>query len=208
MLWADNRSSSPINYFSALMQLKSLERRLYKNSAFKNSYDQTITSDLEESYTAEVDKKDCFEAKCPREWYLPHHPVFYPHIPDKVRRVFNGAAKFYRLCLNNALLTGPDFVQNLIHVLIGFHQYQSAIFARIESIFLQVSDITQDQPALHFLWLKKLLCTNTCVTFLEPKIRLHALFMRSNGTKPTKYSRFTKALVACKTKFTWTTTLS
>ena len=67
MLWADNRSSSPINYFSALMQLKSLERRLYKNSAFKNSYDQTITSDLEESYTAEVDKNDCFEAVCPRE---------------------------------------------------------------------------------------------------------------------------------------------
>ena len=43
MFWADDRSSLPNNYFSALMQLKSLERRLDKNPELKSSWAKIIT---------------------------------------------------------------------------------------------------------------------------------------------------------------------
>ena len=87
-----------------------------------------------------------------REWYLPHHPVVHPHKPGKVRRVLNGAAKFQGQSLNNLLLTGPDLLQNLIHILIRFRQHPYAVSADIEGKFLQVGVIPDDRPSLRFLW--------------------------------------------------------
>ena len=152
MLWAQEESSLPNNYFSALVQLKSLERRLGKDTDLKNSYSQTIQDDFSKGYIAEVDKTDCFRTDNPREWYLPHHPVVHPHKPGKVRRVLNGAAKFHGFSLNNALLTGPDLLQSLIHVLLRFRQYPYAVSADIEGMFLQVGVISKDRPSLRFLW--------------------------------------------------------
>ena len=59
----------------------------------------------------------------PREWYLPHHPVFHPHKPGKTHRVLNGAAKFHGVSLNSKFLTGPDLLQTLIHALMPFRQH-------------------------------------------------------------------------------------
>ena len=115
MLWADDDSSLPNNYFSAIVQLKSLERRLERTPDPKASYAHTIKDDFDKGYIVKVDKYDCFKVDNPREWYLPHHPVLHPHKPGKVRRVLNGAAKFHGVSLNNALLTGPDLLQTLIH---------------------------------------------------------------------------------------------
>ena len=56
LMWADNRNSLVNIYFSALVQLKSLECRLDKTPELKISYSQTITSDLDKSYINEVDK--------------------------------------------------------------------------------------------------------------------------------------------------------
>ena len=152
MLWADDESSLPNIYFSALVQLKSLERRLEKTPELKASYAQTIKDDFDKGYIVQVDKSDCFRIDNPREWYLPHHPVIHPHKPGKVRRVLNGAAKFHGVSLNSTLLTGPDLLQTLIHVLMRFRQHPYAVSADIEGMFLQVGVIPEDRPSLRFLW--------------------------------------------------------
>ena len=151
MLWVDDDSSLPNNYFSALVQLKSLERRLERTPDLRASYAQTIKDDFDKGYIVKVDKYDCFNVDNPREWYLPHHPLLHPHKPGKVRRVLNGAAKFHGVSLNNALLTGPDLLQTLIHVLMRFRQHPYAVSADIEGMFLQVFVIPQDRPSLRFL---------------------------------------------------------
>ena len=69
-----------------------------------------------------------------------------------MRRVLNGAAKFHGTSLNKSLLTGPDLLQNLIHVLLRFRQHQFAVSADIEDMFLQVGFPDCDQPSLRFLW--------------------------------------------------------
>ena len=152
MLWADIESSLPNNYFSALVQLKSLERRLGKDDELRERYSQNIQDDFLKGYVVRVDKTDCFKVSNPREWYLSHHPVIHPNKPGKVRRVLNGAAKFQGSSLNNALLTGPDHLQSLIHILIRFRQYPFAVSPDIEGMFLQVGVIPDDRPSLRFLW--------------------------------------------------------
>ena len=152
MLWAEDDSSLPNNYFSALVQLKSLERRLAKDADLKERYSKTIQDDISKGYIVNLDKGTCFKVNEAREWYLPHHPVVHPHKPGKVRRVLNGAAKFQGQSLNNLLLTGPDLLQNLIHILIRFRQHPHAVSADIEGMFLQVGVIPDDRPSLRFLW--------------------------------------------------------
>ena len=152
MLWTEADSSLPNNSFSALVQLKSLERRLDKDPELKQLYAKTIQDDFNKNYITKVDKSDCFKGYHPREWYLPQHPVVHPHKPGKVRRVLNGAAKFQGQSLNNALLTGPDMLTSLIHILIRFRKHKYAVSVDIEGMFLQAGVIPKDQPSLRFLW--------------------------------------------------------
>ena len=84
--------------------------------------------------------------------YLTHHPIINPNKPGKVRRVLNGAEKFYGTSLNKSLLSGPDLLQNLIHVLFWFRQHQFAVSADIDGMFLRVGVPDCDQPSLCFLW--------------------------------------------------------
>ena len=78
--------------------------------------------------------------------------MFHSHKPGNVRCVLNGAAKFHGVSLNSKLLTGPDLLQTLIHVLMRFRQHPYAVSADIEGIFLQVGVIPEDRPLLRFLW--------------------------------------------------------
>ena len=75
-----------------------------------------------------------------------------PKKPGKVRRVLNGASKFHGKSLNSCLLTGPDLLQDLLNVLLRFRQYQYAVSADIEGMFLQFGVPPPDQTCLRFLW--------------------------------------------------------
>jgi hypothetical protein len=72
-------------------------------------------------------------------WYLPHHPVTHPQKPEKVRIVFDCAAKYHNTSLNDRLLQGPDFANSLVGVLLRFHQESVAVMADIEKMFHQVN---------------------------------------------------------------------
>ena len=67
MLWVDEESTLPNNYFSALVQMKSLERRLGKDPQLKESYRKTINEDFEKGYIVQVDKSECFRTDNRRE---------------------------------------------------------------------------------------------------------------------------------------------
>ena len=79
------------NYFAALSQLKSFHKRLSNDIQLKEFYEQTLTTNLQKFYVKPVEMQ---QPKPEKIWYLPHHPVFNPNKPGKVRRVGNAAAKF------------------------------------------------------------------------------------------------------------------
>ena len=89
------------------------------------------------------------ECRSSRDWYLPHHPMVNRR---KDRQLLNGASKFHGKSLNTCLLTGPDLLKDLLNVLLHFRQYQYAVSADTEGMFLQVCVPPPDQTCLRFLW--------------------------------------------------------
>ena len=136
MLWAADNTKLPNNYFSSLVQFKSLGKRLAKDEDLREKYASTIEEDLNEGYVIELPDAHNLDNPSDREWYLPQDPVLNPNKPGNVPRVLNGAAKFHDASLSKSLLTGPDLLQNHIYVLFRFRQQPYAISADIEGMFL------------------------------------------------------------------------
>ena len=88
---------------------------------------------MDKGYIAAVTNQDAKNI-----WYLPHHAVINKQKPDKIRRVTNAASKYKGVSLNDALLTGPDLLCNLLGLLLRFRQYKVAVTADIEAMFMQV----------------------------------------------------------------------
>ena len=71
-------------------------------------------------------------------WYLPHHGVYHPCKPGKIRVVFDCSAEFHGTSLNKELLSGPDLTSQLVGVLTTFRIEEVAFMADIEAMFHQV----------------------------------------------------------------------
>ena len=113
MLGSYDEVKLPNDYFSALVQLKSLEKRLSKDSDLRERYAKTRRDGLSENYVVKVQNREETKNQPGKEWYLPHHPVVNANKPGKVRRVLKGTSKFQGVSLNKVLLTDPDFLHTL-----------------------------------------------------------------------------------------------
>lgn len=71
------------------------------------------------------------------EWYIPHHGVFHPKKPGKLRVVFDCSAVHDGQSLNGHLLQGPDMTNTLIGVLSRFRLEKIAFVCDIEQMFHQ-----------------------------------------------------------------------
>ena len=76
----------------------------------------------------------------------------HPQKPDKVRIVYDCAAKFDETSLNDQLLQGPDNTNSLTGVLLRFRKEPVALMSDIEQMFHQVRVKQSDTDALRFLW--------------------------------------------------------
>ena len=50
----------------------------------------------------------------------PHHGVYHPNKPGKIRVVFDLSADYKGRCLNRELLSGRDLTNQIVRVLLGF----------------------------------------------------------------------------------------
>ena len=75
---------------------------------------------IEKGYAEPVPKDSRKENS--REWFLPHFPLLNPEKPDKLRIVFNCAARHMETSLNDVLLQGPGLVNCLTCVLSRFRE--------------------------------------------------------------------------------------
>ena len=149
--WKDDVPCLPNNRAMAEHRLKLLRRRLLKNPDLRSKYSAFMDS-LFENKHAQMVPKTPLEHTARVAWYLPHHPVVNPNKPDKLRVVFDCAARYNGVSLNSQLLQGPDLTNNLVGVLIRFREEPIAIMADIEGMFHQVRVSPKDCDALRFLW--------------------------------------------------------
>ena len=130
-------------------RLQLLKRRLQNDLPLKEKYRDFMDKLFDKGYAKKVSNEDLLLNE---RWYLPHHPVFHPQKPDKVRVVFDCAAKYRGASLNEQLLQGPDLTNTLVGVLTRFRQEPVAFVSDIEAMFYQVQVCPTDSNYLRFLW--------------------------------------------------------
>lgn len=84
-----------------------------------------------------------------RSWYI---PTFITNSSNKLRVVFDCAAKVKEESLNTHLFTGPDLISPLIGVLFRFRERPIAVTADICEMFHQISINPGDRKFQRFLW--------------------------------------------------------
>ena len=152
--WKNTDIRLPNNRVLAEKRLNLLKKRLQKDEHLLDKYRETVNSYLDNNYARVVPDGEV-TTNNERTWYLPHHPVVHPLKPDKVRVVFDCAARYQNTSLNDNLLQGPDLTNSLVAVLIRFRQEQIAIASDIKAMFHQVRVNPKDRDSLRFLWWPK-----------------------------------------------------
>jgi hypothetical protein len=147
----DDNPSLPDNKFMALQRLETLRKKMLTNSQFCDDYQSFMQTLLDEKYAERVSGSALLRTDG-KTWYLPHHGVYNPNKPNKIRVVFDCSAKCRGISLNNKLLQGPDLTNPLIGVLLKFRQEAVAIQGDIEKMFYQVRVAQDDRDCLRYFW--------------------------------------------------------
>lgn len=138
----------PNNKKLATVRLQHLKKRLKADKQYHEHY-CSFMRDIISSGDAEL-APPLSEGKT--AWYIPHHGVYHPKKPAKLRVVFDCSAKFLGVSLNDTLLTGPDMINSLVGVLCRFRKENVAIICDIERMFHQFSVCPDMRNYLRFLW--------------------------------------------------------
>lgn len=148
----DKRPTLPDNRICAMHRLKCLERRLKKDKSYYNDYTNFMDDIISRGDAERVPDKELNNTPA---WYIPHHGVYHPHKPGRIRVVFDASAKYQDTSLNDHLLTGPDLTNTLVGVLCRFRRSSVAFMCDIERMFHQFHVTKEDQDYLRFLWWEK-----------------------------------------------------
>ncbi|XP_061691812.1 uncharacterized protein LOC133509104 [Syngnathoides biaculeatus] len=100
----------PNNKRLADVRLQHLKRKLSVNKHYHDQYtafmDEIISRGDTEPAPAVLEGETA--------WYIPHHGVYHPRKPNKLRVVFDCSAMFKGISLNDTLLMGPDLINSLV----------------------------------------------------------------------------------------------
>ena len=148
--WKSYPPNLPNNRTQAERRLELLKKRLNKNPELLGKYREFMDNLLKKDYASTIRSEEI--GSLGAHWYLPHHPVFHPQKPGKVRVVFDCSAKHGNTSLNDQLLQGPDLTNSLVSVLTCFREHPVAFMSDVEAMFHQVRVRPSDRDALRFLW--------------------------------------------------------
>ena len=133
----------------ALKWLYRLRTKLKRNKQLHDDYVGFMENLIQKGYAERVPNEKPINGKV---WYIPHHGVYHPKKPNKIRVVFDCSAEYQGESLNRHLLRGPDLINNLVGVLCRFRHEDIALSCDIEGMFHQVGVIPQHRDFLRFLW--------------------------------------------------------
>ena len=146
--WKTDPPQLENNKIVAQRRLALLKKRLLGDKELCKKYCDCVDDLLQKGYAKRAPSHDVPE----KTWYLPHHAVFHPAKPGKVRVVFDCSAKYRGSSLNDKLLQGPDLTNSLVGILMRFRQESVALMSDVEAMFHQVRVKPGDCSALRFRW--------------------------------------------------------
>ena len=147
--WNSSTQILQNNYVVARKRLDFLQRRLLQDEQFCEQCKAGMCKYIDKAYLELVTSEQSGDNNV---WNMPHHGVFHPKKPNKLRIVFDCTAKYKGVSLNDAILSGPDLTNPLLHVLLRFRIHPIAVIGDTEEMFLQVRVPEADKDALRLLW--------------------------------------------------------
>ena len=145
------RPQLPPNRGQASARMTQLKRRFTKDDTYHRDYTKFMQEIIDKGEAEEV----MALGKEGEVWFIPHHGVYHPRKPDKIRVVFDCSSRTGGTSLNDHLLTGPDLTNSLVGLLCRFRKNPIAIACDIERMFHQFLVQPSDQDFLRFLWWPK-----------------------------------------------------
>ena len=139
----------PNNRQAALHRVLALAKQFSRRPQYLEHYTTFMKEVMEQGYAERIPAE---ELNSEHQWYIPHHGVYHPKKPDKVRVVFDCSARYRGTCLNDHLLQGPDLVNPLVGVLCRFRKGPIAFTCDIEKMYHQFKVDKRHQDFLRFLW--------------------------------------------------------
>ena len=139
----------PNNREQAIKRARWTKRRLQKDLKFHNDYVKFMNEIIAKGYARKVEENCDIPGK---QWYIPHHRVYHPKKPEKIRVVFDCSTQYEGTSLNKELLQGPDLTNQLVGVLLRFRKELIAFTGDIEAMFYQVRVPENQRSYLRFLW--------------------------------------------------------
>ena len=141
LLWREDKVNLPKNRQLAVQRLQSLEKRLAINDDLKTRYHKTVKQYIDNNHATKMSPEDLTPEKTSTTNninYIPHHAVLNQYKLDKVRMVYDAAAKYRNCSLNDHLLKGPDLLNNLVSIVIRFRLGQFTVTSDINKMFDQL----------------------------------------------------------------------
>ena len=139
----------PNNRQLAVKRWNQRNARFKKNPKFFADY-QTFMKDIILQCAEDV-PVDRLKAQDGKVNYVPHTGVYHPKKPGQIRVVLDCSAQFNRVILNDYLLQGPDFMNDLSVILCRFRKESVASMTDIKSMFYQFVVAEEHRDLLRFL---------------------------------------------------------
>ena len=130
----------PNNRELAMKRLLGLHAKMKKNEQFCADYVAFMKNNIDKGYAEKVPLYDVNRSSG-QIWYIPHHGVYHPKKPEKIRVVFDCSSEFKGETLNRHLLQGPDLINSLPGILVRFRQESVAFTCDIEGMFHQMDGL-------------------------------------------------------------------
>ena len=136
----------PHNYQNALDRAMTMRRSASKNPELKKTLIDTFGELIDEEW---IIPEEMDSISKPMR-YLP----FFVTKQEKARVVYDGAALYKCMCLNNAVLGGINLLNNLVEVLTRFRLGKYACIADLSKCFFKVSIPRAQRDLFRIIWFK------------------------------------------------------
>ncbi|XP_058458201.1 uncharacterized protein LOC131434928 [Malaya genurostris] len=152
LLWRNDERNFPNSYQMAISRLRGLEKRLAKDPDLRIKVIDQIKSYEQKQYVRKISPEELAKVNTRRTWFLPLGVVTNPKKPNKIRMVWDAAAKAGGVAFNDMLLKGPDLLVSLVNLLLRFREGKIAVCSDIREMFLRILIREEDKWSQCFLW--------------------------------------------------------
>jgi len=148
--WKNNHPPLPDNYHICQRRTHLLVHRLAQSPGMLQTYDNILRDQVDRGFIEPVASEEDGATH-----YIPHHPVKKDSTTTPIRIVYDcscraSAASANQSSLNDCLLTGPPFLNDLVSIILRFCTHQYGISTDIEKAFLHITLHKKDHDFIRF----------------------------------------------------------